>query len=264
MQWDIDFSICSILGSGHHGDVWFAQRLPDKPPIAVKILKADHAICMDDCCKGHMPLEACMLQKCQGIKGVVKMFGVSQTGLKKQVILMEYSRNDMDLFKLIQRNGCLEEALVKSIFSQVIRIVIEMKYRNVVHGDIRDENVLIDPTTGYITLIDFGMAHKTENLPSEKTVGTKVYMPPEFFTRHSCHWDPRTVWSLGCFLYVLIHAKEPFLSSEETINKPIEIEKAISDDCKDLMFGMLQRDEHKRLTLNGVSNHPWVSIRERV
>jgi len=59
----------------------------------------------------------------------------------------------MDLFDYMNKYGYLGEAASKQVFKGVVETIIDMRGRGIIHGDIKDENILIDPKTG-----------KTENI----------------------------------------------------------------------------------------------------
>jgi serine/threonine protein kinase len=71
-----------------------------------------------------------------------------------------------------------------------------------IHGDIKDENILIDGNL-QIKFIDFGSV--ASNDPRVKTpfMGTLDYASPETLLGHYCK-AAGEVWTLGCLLYTLL------------------------------------------------------------
>ena len=60
-----------------------------------------------------------------------------------------------------------------------------MHQKNVTHGDIKLENILLmnkQKDRYFIKIVDFGLATETENFPS--IGGTLSYCPPEFFQEY--------------------------------------------------------------------------------
>jgi serine/threonine protein kinase len=116
---------------------------------------------------------------------------------------MEFSIEAMDLFEfinLILPRYKYREAVSKHIFTQIVEAVKYLHSIDITHGDIKDENVLIDQLLS-IKLIDFGSARS--NQISVPFHGTAIYAPPESYTL-SYNCISADIWSLGCLLYTLL------------------------------------------------------------
>ena len=86
---------------------------------------------------------------------------------------------------------------------------------NIVHRDLKLENVLIDKN-GYLVIIDFGVSKILESdFQTDTVVGTADYMAPEVKKGEqygkSVDW-----WSVGIMIYEMIFGKSPFSLDEET------------------------------------------------
>ena len=128
----------------------------------------------------------------------------------------------------------------------------------VVHGDLKDENIMIDPRTSEINIVDFGSGLFLHDGDYDQYLGTREYSPPEWVKDRRFTADGLTVWSLGVLLYDLLQGDIPFMTDEEILYKEVNFEN-ISQEAKGLITGCLQRQEFSRLTLQEVLNHPWVS-----
>lgn len=102
-----------------------------------------------------------------------------------------------------------------------IMLMLEVLYdRNIVYRDLKPENLMLDHT-GYVKLIDFGIAKKlTKERPKTFTmVGTPHYMAPEIM-RGKGYSTEVDVWSLGVILYELVVGNLPFGVNElEDVNE---------------------------------------------
>ena len=58
--------------------------------------------------------------------------------------------------------------------------VISCYQAGILHGDIKDENVIIDPSTGAVTIIDFGSSFLVQSEDYSEFQGTREYSPPEW------------------------------------------------------------------------------------
>ena len=70
-----------------------------------------------------------------------------------------------DLFDWITLNGPSDDHTARIIFGQVVKIVKRCFNQGIVHGDIKDENILINPATLEIKIIDFGEGMIVEERP---------------------------------------------------------------------------------------------------
>lgn len=101
--------------------------------------------------------------------------------------------------------------------------------QGVVHGDVKPENVVVQPDER-IKLLDFGIARRTaevavttstgaeatlDAVPESSFAGTLAYMPPEQLRRESL--DGRAdLFALGVVLYEMIAARQPFAGASTT------------------------------------------------
>jgi len=94
--------------------------------------------------------------------------------------------------------------------------------------------------------------------PGALAVGSVTHVPPPQFS-------PKIdVWSAGVVLYTCLAGKVPFTSEKEIIEaeylqSPLN---RFSEEAKDLLAGMLEKQPHKRLSLDEVRQHPWIACAE--
>ena len=75
----------------------------------------------------------------------------------------------------------------------------------IAHRDFKDENILINPESLEIKVIDFGCAEKIkENQTFKNASGTLEYFPPEWFKFAEMGAQASTIWSLGAIFYILL------------------------------------------------------------
>jgi len=108
---------------------------------------------------------------------------------------------------------------------------------------------------GHCIITDFGLSK--EGLDPSKTTktfcGTPEYLAPEVIKGEdytfAVDW-----WSLGTLLFEMVNGLPPFYVSEneekmydKILNEPLQIPDTFSDDAKDLISKLLERDPSKRL-----------------
>ena len=151
-----------------------------------------------------------------------------------------------------------------------------LKDKNVIHRDIKDENILVNLKTNNCILIDFGSGCHLGNGTLREFEGTHLYAPPEWLQKGEYSGEAATVWSLGVLLFVMINGDVPFQSDQDICKGDLRFRKHFSigkhiNKCKmqerlskyrfsaakELIKECLQMDPADRLTLNEVSEHPW-------
>ena len=86
----------------------------------------------------------------------------------------------MDLFDFISKYGPLSEQFAKNVFAKVLDSVIQCFEALVVHGDIKDENIIVDVKTGHVNIVDFGSGLQLQLGDYIQNYGTREYSSPEW------------------------------------------------------------------------------------
>ena len=223
------------------------------------------------------------------------------------LIIMEYI-NGGNLFSFVKKRRKLSEKIAKFLFRQIILGIKHIHSKNIVHRDIKLENILID-LNNRIKICDFGIGVilKSEDELLYDQCGTPMYMAPEIILsskKKGYKGFPVDIWSSGIALYIMLSGTLPFnikknnkknknskkklensdnsdnyknsdedddisLSYDNSydlqysiVNKnPKHIEK-ISDEVRDLLHKLLNKDPNKRLTIDEILNHPWLKSEE--
>ena len=86
-----------------------------------------------------------------------------------------------------EKKSRLDENTARKIFAQIVDTLYYLEHANVVHRDIKLENIIIDPNTLKIKFIDFGFGKVFQHVYFQKkmdlTCGTLEYMAPEILLK---------------------------------------------------------------------------------
>ena len=200
------------------------------------------------------------------------------------LIIMEYI-NGGNLFSFVKKRRKLNEKMAKFLFRQIILGIKHIHSQNIVHRDIKLENILIDLNNN-IKICDFGIGKILES--SDELLydrcGTPMYMAPEILLcnkKNGYSGFPVDIWASGITLYIMLSGTLPYninnnnksnedLSLNEIKNKdnknlqlqiinfkPKKI-KNISKEANNLLNGLLNKNPDKRLKCDEILNHPWL------
>ncbi|VVC89278.1 unnamed protein product [Leptidea sinapis] len=151
----------------------------------------------------------------------------------------------MDLFEFIERRPRLDEPLLSYIFRQIGQAVEYLHSLNILHRDIKDENVIID-NKFHVKLIDFGSAtFMSKDTLFSTFYGTTEYCSPEVLAGNKYAGPELEMWSMGITLYVLTFFVNPFTDIEDTIQEH-------------LLRWILCKEPSQRCTVAQLMAHPWM------
>jgi serine/threonine protein kinase len=160
----------------------------------------------------------------------------------------------------------LQESQARRIIIQVAIGLQSLHERNILHRDIKIENILMSDFSeeAKVRIADLGSAIKLAS-PSDTTnfkIGTPGYVAPEVLQGlpYSFGCD---VWSLGCLMHVLLTATPPFWNDDrkertrKVCHEPLDLENnqymaKLSDSCKELLILLLTKDPAYRPSISQV------------
>lgn len=151
-QTDLSFyKIGRLLGKGAFGKVNLALQKLSRRLVAIKsinkkFLKDDHSL-------RKIENEISLLRVMRH-PSVVKLYETYETE-KHYLFVMELCAGG-DLLSYVRKRRKLNEVLAKYLFKQIIEGIGYIHSKNILHRDIKLENILLDDK-GHIKIADFGV-----------------------------------------------------------------------------------------------------------
>nr|XP_060623933.1 PAS domain-containing serine/threonine-protein kinase isoform X3 [Anolis sagrei ordinatus] len=254
------YDTLGLIGKGAFGFVWTAKCRKDQKEVVVKFIWKERVLdyCwVEDPELGTITQEILILRKLQH-PNIIKILDVFENRQFFQLV-MEKHGSGLDLFTFIDNQPDLDEPLASYIFRQLVSAVSYLRCQNILHRDIKDENIIIAEDFT-IKLIDFGSAAYLEPGKLFYTFcGTIEYCSPEVLSGNPYLGPELEMWSLGITLYTIIFGENPFCELEETMDPVLRPPYGVSDGLMDLLSGLLQPFPEDRTTLEVVVKHPWVT-----
>lgn len=100
---------------------------------------------------------------------------------EKTWFVMEYLPAMRPLSEIFSRRVPISPAIKKKIAQNLLAGVKLLHVHDWVHHDLKPDNIMVDPTTGEIRLIDFGLSCRKDDCQQRSLRGTFSYMPPSFW-----------------------------------------------------------------------------------
>ncbi|CAG9328169.1 unnamed protein product [Blepharisma stoltei] len=200
---------------------------------------------------------------------IIRLYNVYEDGNSIHLIL-EYCKGG-DLFTKITQQGHLSECEARRLMKKMLMSVAHLHSNNIVHRDLKPQHFLFEnpDDLSELKLIDFGLSHKFVKYADQmhSSVGTLYYTAPEVLS--GSYSNKCDLWSLGVILYAMLSGDLPFYGSISCIMKNInsgifsmdgEIWSKVSQNAKDLIRGLICKDENQRLNAEDALKQPWFEM----
>ncbi len=251
-----NYQITSQIYESPNSLVYRGLRDKDGLPVILKVLKEDYP----------SPEELTRYRQEYGItqgmadsEGIVGVYSLEKYRNTLVICLEDFGGESLGHW-LAERQMSLDEQLTLAI--RATDILGQIHRQDIIHKDINPANIVLNPTTGVLKIIDFGIStqlsrqHPTLKNP-DVLEGTLPYISPEQTGRMNRALDYRTdFYSLGATFYELFTGKVPFESKDamELVHShiavqpvpPCEINPELPTAVSDIIFRLLEKTAEAR------------------
>ncbi len=201
------YRVVGLLGRGGMGEVYRADDLKLKQPVALKFLP--EKLSADGPALARFYREVSVARQISH-RHVCRVYDVGEHE-GQHFISMEYVRGE-ELSSLLKRIGRLPQDKAVEVARQLCAGLAAVHERGVLHRDLKPANVMVDER-GDVRITDFGIAALAEEVRGrEATAGTPAYMSPEQLEGGSVT-AASDIYSLGIVLYELFTGRKAFEAS---------------------------------------------------
>ncbi|KAL9544425.1 hypothetical protein MBANPS3_007630 [Mucor bainieri] len=196
-------------------------------------------------------------------------------------IVLEYVEGG-ELFDFVQKmhhqlsltHSAVNEVQVRTLFLQLLHAVKYLHEHNIVHRDLKLENILIHKQSNdeILKITDFGLARVVD--PESPLLvtrcGSEEYAAPEIVQQQDYDGRKTDTWALGIILYSLLVGYLPFRYDRRKGERVSQLfyrivraevkwphDCVVSAEAKHVVQAILERDPSKRISLNDIQDLAW-------
>lgn len=197
------YKLLSEIDSGRYAHVFHCEDESTGRSFAAKVLDKSMEIN-----KEAYEAEVSALRICSH-QGIIEYIDAYETENEYIIIVEECDYSMYDYVK--KNNGMSEDMIIKSFYPvfQALKYIHSM---NIIHNDIKLDNIVFKKSLNECKLVDFGYSEVIDSGYSLRKVGSTYYTAPEILMNKK-HDFKADIWALGISLYAAATGSFPFDAS---------------------------------------------------
>ncbi|KAG0240479.1 kinase-like domain-containing protein [Mortierella sp. GBAus27b] len=254
------YSKIKKVGQGASGSVYVAKHLTTNTKVAIKQMD----LTMQP--RKELVVNEILVMKESTNPNIVNYLDSFLVKSQELWVVMEYMEGGA-LTDVIDNNK-LSETQIACICLETCKGLQHLHSQNIIHRDIKSDNVLMDPQ-GRVKITDFGFCAKLTDQKSKRAtmVGTPYWMAPEVVKQKE-YGAKVDIWSLGIMAIEMIEQEPPYLDEEPlkalyliatngtpTLKKP----ETLSAELKNFLAVCLCVDVKSRATARELLDHEFMN-----
>ncbi|KAM9801424.1 MAP/microtubule affinity-regulating kinase 4 [Neosynchiropus ocellatus] len=255
-----NYRLLKTIGKGNFAKVKLARHILTGREVAIKIIDKTQ---LNPTSLQKLFREV-RIMKTLNHPNIVQLFEVIETE-KTLYLIMEYASGG-EVFDYLVAHGRMKEKEARAKFRQIVSAVHYCHQKNIVHRDLKAENLLLDANSN-IKIADFGFSNEfTAGSKLDTFCGSPPYAAPELFQGKKYDGPEVDIWSLGVILYTLVSGSLPFDGQnlkelrERVLRGKYRVPFYMSTDCEGILRRFLVLNPTKRCSLEQIMKDKWLNI----
>ncbi|MBD0345071.1 MAG: AAA family ATPase, partial [Coleofasciculus sp. Co-bin14] len=196
--------------------VYRGLREQDNQPVILKRLQGDYPL-PTELIRCQQEYDIIRHLNREGVEGIVKAYALQNYQNTLVMVLEDFGGESL---KILQEKQPFTLSQFLLLVIQITEILSKVHHLNIIHKDINPSNIVFNPQTGQVKLIDFGistvLSRENPSLKNPNVLeGTLAYMSPEQTGRMNRSLDYRSdFYSIGVTFYELLAKQLPFETTD--------------------------------------------------
>ncbi|ODV95797.1 hypothetical protein PACTADRAFT_40642 [Pachysolen tannophilus NRRL Y-2460] len=218
-----DYEILSKIGRGKYSEVFTGVNILNNKECVIKVLKPVKF--------KKIYREIKILKNLTGGPSIIKLYDLIQDQNSKIPALIFEKVNNID-FRVLYPKFTTED--IKFYFTQLLSALDYSHSMGIIHRDVKPQNIMIDPKTRTLKLIDWGLAEFYHpGVDFNVRVASRYHKGPELLIGLQQYDYSLDLWSVGAMIAAIILKKEPFFRGDSNNDQLVKIAKVLGTE--DLM-----------------------------
>mmetsp|Transcript_109402 Transcript_109402/g.316245 ORF Transcript_109402/g.316245 Transcript_109402/m.316245 type:complete len:373 (-) Transcript_109402:66-1184(-) len=276
-----EFTDLRPLGQGSMSTVQAARRRCDGRDVVLKSTRSDDPVTLGSAQKEYM-----LLRQARHPSVIAALDFFISSSYLAVLVLEHFPGVELETAVKSAAGGVVGEESAGSVGLALLKVVSHLHRSQIVHRDIKPQNVLVSSDFRDLRLIDFNAASRSQD-GLMSPAGSKLYSAPEV-QRGGAPAEGADVWAVGVCLHYMLSGRLPrhvatpssptTRSSSDAKDQKREGAAArktgiafhgccwatVSEACKDLLRKCLEFHEQRRPSARVLLQHRWLSMQEQM
>ena len=251
-----NFAIKGLIGRGGMGHVYKGFDTKLDRNIAIKVLHPSRA--QDEVSKKRFLRESKTAASINH-PSIVTIYQIGEHDRLPYIAMQLINGPNLSEYRA-QQGGLIPIPEAVRIGREISEGLAAAHEKDLVHRDIKPDNILLEEPNQHVRIIDFGLAHEAGDQEGRLTIDNAVIGTPAYMSHERIGTDEvnakSDLFGLGVILYEMISGKLPFdgksmvsILAAISRGKPTAIDMLVPDmpqDLADLIMQLLSSERDKR------------------